>query len=218
MVPSTLRSGRAPCGQRALSATSTSTVPFTAEGSIRITRPGMMPLRVSIDAGCPMAMSFASVSVILTCAFSLSCWATFARMLPGSHILPGFERRRVGGSGTRVAELLQHAGHSGPHAQLIHLLLLELVRGLELIDLYPLGGQLRFHGFMDDAEPLLFQLIAKFELLGFALRKLYVEIRDEAELRELLRRGRRRVSHRLSPNSPERPRPACRRWCFAASR
>src|SRR5215469_4841454 len=44
IVPSTLRSGRAPSGRLPSSSTSTVTVPFTTAGSIRITLPEITPL------------------------------------------------------------------------------------------------------------------------------------------------------------------------------
>ena len=48
-VPSTDRSGRAPGGNSPSSITSTCTVPFWTAGSMRITWPSTMPLRVSTD-------------------------------------------------------------------------------------------------------------------------------------------------------------------------
>ena len=50
IVPSTVRSGRAPRGNSPSSATSTVTVPFSTAGSMRVTCPGMTPLRVSMAA------------------------------------------------------------------------------------------------------------------------------------------------------------------------
>ena len=81
-VPSTLRSGRAPCGSGPSSATSTVTVPFTTAGSIRITCPAITPLCVSTEAFCPMVMSFACVSAILSCAFKCVGCATRASTVP----------------------------------------------------------------------------------------------------------------------------------------
>src|SRR6185369_7696697 len=51
IVPSTLRSGRAPSGSSPSSDTSTVTVPFCTAGSIRVTCPGTTPLWVSTCAG-----------------------------------------------------------------------------------------------------------------------------------------------------------------------
>ena len=59
------------------------TVPFCEDGSTRETLPGTMPLRVSIEAGCPIATSLACVSAIFSCALSLVGWTTLASMVPG---------------------------------------------------------------------------------------------------------------------------------------
>src|SRR6266850_12824 len=83
IVPSTDRSGRAPFGNAPSSATSTVTVPFCTDGSTRVTRPGTMPLRVSIDAGCPTWISLAWVSGTLISAFSREGLTIRARLEPG---------------------------------------------------------------------------------------------------------------------------------------
>jgi len=68
MVPSTLKSGRAPLGNSPVSDTSTVTVPFCTAGSTRLTVPGMTPLWVSTDAGSPICTSRAWVSGIFNSA------------------------------------------------------------------------------------------------------------------------------------------------------
>ena len=62
--------GRAPRGSSPASDTSTVTVPFCTAGSMRITLPLAMPLRVSIAAGCPMVTSLACVSGMRSTALS----------------------------------------------------------------------------------------------------------------------------------------------------
>ena len=51
-------------------------------GSMRVTRPSMTPLRVSILATCPIVTSFAWVSAMRNSALSWSGWATRARLAP----------------------------------------------------------------------------------------------------------------------------------------
>src|SRR6266581_1333843 len=82
IVPSTLKSGLAPKGRGSSIVTSTVTVPFTTDGSIRKTCPPTMPLRVSIDAFCNGATSLACVSAILISALSFFGSATRARFVP----------------------------------------------------------------------------------------------------------------------------------------
>src|SRR5579863_680244 len=84
IVPSTLRSARAPAGSVPGSDTSTSTVPFCAAGAIRTTRPGTTPLRVSTDTTSPTVTSTTCVSGTLRSALSFPGWATLARIWPGT--------------------------------------------------------------------------------------------------------------------------------------
>ena len=69
-------------------ATSTVTVPFCAAGSMRMTLPGMMPLRVSTDATWPMVRSRAWVSAMRSSALSRVGSATRARLVPGATCWP----------------------------------------------------------------------------------------------------------------------------------
>ena len=59
IVPSTLKSGTAPFGNSPSREASTVRVPFWTEGSMRITLPAIIPLRVSIDTGWPSRISLA---------------------------------------------------------------------------------------------------------------------------------------------------------------
>src|SRR2546428_3371813 len=84
IVPSTLRSGRAPFGRAPASATSTVTVPFSTAGSMRDTFPSTRPLRVSIEAVWPIRMSFAWVSSLFSSALRRPGTVTFASVAPGA--------------------------------------------------------------------------------------------------------------------------------------
>src|ERR1700730_9498072 len=88
MVPSTLRSARAPGGSGSSNTASTVTVPFWTEGSMRETCPMTTPLRVSIVAFCPIVMSLACVSAILISAFSFLGSATRATFVPTATFWP----------------------------------------------------------------------------------------------------------------------------------
>src|SRR5438067_8004696 len=83
MVPSTVRSGRAPRGSSVGRETSTSTEPWFAEGEIRETSPFTTPFRVSTTAGRRRARSRAWVSGIRSTALSRSGCTTLARSAPG---------------------------------------------------------------------------------------------------------------------------------------
>src|SRR4029079_998955 len=88
IVPSTLISGTAPLGSSPSSETSTVRVPFCTDGSMRITRPFTMPVRVSTCAACPIWMSLACVSATLISAFNRAGLATRARLVPGATCWP----------------------------------------------------------------------------------------------------------------------------------
>src|SRR5436309_3133901 len=83
MVPSTVRSGRAPRGSSAGRDTSTSTDPWFAEGEIRETSPLTTPFRVSTTAERWSARSRACVSGMRSTALSRSGCTTLARSAPG---------------------------------------------------------------------------------------------------------------------------------------
>ena len=72
-----------PRGSSLVMVMSTRTVPFCTAGSMRATLPSTMPLRVSIWAIWPMAMSRAWVSAMRISALSLEGSATRAMLLPG---------------------------------------------------------------------------------------------------------------------------------------
>src|SRR2546426_127290 len=83
MVPSTLKSGRAPGGNGPSRLTSTATVPFTGAAAMRVTWPSTIPFLVSMEAFCPGTTSFAWVSAIWICAFNNFGSETRARFVPG---------------------------------------------------------------------------------------------------------------------------------------
>src|SRR3989454_11244717 len=83
MVPSTLKSGRAPGGRGPSRLMSTATVPFTGAAAMRVTWPSTIPFLVSMEAFCPGTTSFAWVSAIWICPFSNFGSETRARFVPG---------------------------------------------------------------------------------------------------------------------------------------
>src|SRR5215467_9339644 len=122
MVPSTLRSGTAPVGSVPISRTSTVRVPLRTAGSMRDTLPGIIPLRVSISASCPMRMSLAWVSAIFSSAFSLQGCVG---------------QRRAGGYSLSILhqEFRDNAINTGADLERLHLPLLQLEHGAQLVDL-----------------------------------------------------------------------------------
>ena len=150
IVPSTLRSGRAPRGSSPSSATSTVTVPFCAAGSMRMTLPAMMPLRVSTEAIWPIVRSRACVSAMRSSALSRVGIGDAREVGAGRHLLADFDRH-----------LLEHAGHAGAHAQLIDLLAAQVEVRAALIDARLLRLQLRLDARLGHLQALLFDLVAR---------------------------------------------------------
>ena len=145
--------------QLAFSETSTVRVPFCTDGSMRMTRPSTMPLRVSIWARWPIWMSLAWVSAILISAFSRR-WIGDAREVgAGRDLLPDFDRHQ-----------LQHAGEAGANLQFVALPLLQLQHRARLIDVGLLHGQPRPHRFGALASCCLAISLRIAELLGIQLR------------------------------------------------
>ena len=146
-VPSTLRSGRAPRGSSPDSSTSTVTVPFWAAGSMRMTLPGMMPLRVSTEAdladGQVAGLGLGDAQLGLQAGRVGDAGHVGA----GGHLLADFDRH-----------LFEHAAHAGAHPQLVDLLAAQVEEGAQLIDAGLLGQELGAHALLRDRDPLLFEL------------------------------------------------------------
>ena len=171
------RSGRAarPSAARPSIVTSTVTVPFCTDGSMRTTLPATTPLRVSIEAGCPIWMSLACVSAIFSSALRREGSATRARLVPGATCWP-----------TSTGHDLQHAGDAGADVQFVHLPLLQLHDRARLIDLGLLHGQPRLRRLGVALELLLGDGQARRQLVGVERRLLQRHVRDQTLVGQLL--------------------------------
>ena len=123
IVPSTLRSGRAPRGSSPSSATSTVTVPFTADG-IDADDLARDEAAAGIDRG-DLADGQVARLRFRDAQFRLQAGRIrdAHQVGAGLHLLADFDRH-----------LLEHAGHAGADAQLIDLLAAKVVVRAALID------------------------------------------------------------------------------------
>ena len=142
---------------------------------MRVTRPPITPLRVSISAFWPIWMSFACVSAILISALRRPGLATRARLVPGATCWP-----------TSTGHELQHAAQPGADVQFVLLLPLELQHSARLIDARLLHGELRAARLGTARELLLRDLVPDGELLGVDLRLPNHQIGDELIFRQRL--------------------------------